>query len=67
MQYSPSVVAVGSFSNDDGNGKKNVTWKFTLAQLWLFRDYPILLAFYNVGEQPYNWIDLSAVKLNTQN
>ena len=32
-----------------------------------FCDYPILFAFYNVGEQPYDWIGLSAVKLNTQN
>ena len=29
--------------------------------------YPMLFAFYNVGEQPYNWIGLSAVKLNTKN
>ena len=28
----------GSFSNDDDNGKENVTWKETLAQLWLFCD-----------------------------
>ena len=34
---------VGSFSNDDGNGKENVTWKSTLAQLWVFCDYPILV------------------------
>ena len=27
----------------------------------------IPFAFYNVGEQTYNWIGLSAVKLNTEN
>ena len=27
----------------------------------------ILFAFYNVNEEPSNWISLSAVKVNTQN
>ena len=39
--------------------------KNTLAQLWLFYDYSILFRFYNVGEEPYNWIGLRADKLNT--
>ena len=29
-------------------------------------NYSILFAFYNVNEEPYNWINLSAVKANTQ-
>ena len=29
-------------------------------------NYPILFAFYNVNEEPYNWISLSAVKVNTR-
>ena len=29
-------------------------------------NYPILFACYNVNEEPYNWISLSAVKVNTQ-
>ena len=32
-----------------------------------FCDYLILFAFYNVNEEPCNWISLSAVKVNTQN
>ena len=30
------------FGNDDGNAKKNVTWKQTFARLWLFYKGPIL-------------------------
>ena len=41
--------------------------KKTFTQLWLFCDHPILLAFYNVGGEPYNWIGLCAVKLNEKN
>ena len=29
--------------------------------------YPVLFTFYNVGEEPYNWIGSCAVKLNAQN
>ena len=29
-------------------------------------NYPILFACYNVNEEPYNWISLSAVKVNTR-
>jgi len=60
-------VSLGSFSNDNGKGKENVTWKWTLVQLWLFCDYPVLFTFYNVGEEPDSWIGSSAVKLNAQN
>ena len=32
-----------------------------------FCDYVILFSFYNVNEEPCNWISLSAVKVNTKN
>ena len=53
--------------NNDGNDKKKVALKQTLAQFWLFCDYLVLFAFHNNGEEPYNWIGLRAVKLNTHN
>ena len=45
------AVSPGSFSNDDGNGKENVTWKKTPSKSWLFSIVPsclqsILLAKY---------------------
>ena len=44
---------IGSYTNDDGKDKENVTLKQTIVQLWLFCDYSILFAFNNVGEVPY--------------
>ena len=33
MFNNAALLSLASFSNGYGNGKKNVTWKFTLAQL----------------------------------
>lgn len=61
------IEAIGSSSND-GNGKKNVSWKKrnTCATLTIFCNYPILFEFYNVGAEPYNWIgdDIRIMVLN---
>ena len=36
-------------------------------QLWLFCDYPVLFAFYYVGEIRYNWNKIRAAEFNAQN
>ena len=43
-------AALGSLSNDDGNGNENVTWKYNFASLLLLRDYSNLFNLYNVGD-----------------
>ena len=44
----------GSFSNEEGDGNENVTWKCNFAQLLLLRDYSNSFNLYNVGEVSRN-------------
>lgn len=37
------------------------------AQMWLFCDFLILFAFFNVGEVRNSWIGVRAAELNTEN
>ena len=61
---------LGSFSNDDGAGKKNRQLRkkhrsgatVTILRLII----PSCLHVNNVNEEPFNWISVSAVKVNTQ-
>ena len=42
--------AVGSLSNNDGNGNENVTWKYIFISFVLLRNYFNSLNFYKNGE-----------------
>ena len=44
----------------------NFTLELPFAQLWLFWDYPIMLAIHNVGEIRYNCSGVNAAELNTE-
>ena len=58
---------LGSFSNDDGDGKKNgMHLKINTSAIVTLCDCPILFAFYNVGKGSYNWTGVCAVELNTE-
>ena len=61
------VALIQSFSNDDGNGKENVT----LNKHRLNRDYFrlfVLFVFYIVSKWVrYKWIGVRDVKLNKEN
>ena len=48
--------SVGSLRNHDGYGDENVTSKYTFELFYLFRDYSILFALYNMCEVSYNSI-----------
>ena len=59
---------LGSFSNDDVDGKKNgMHLKINTSAIVTLCDCPILFAFYNVGKGSYNWTGVCAVELNTEN
>ena len=45
---------------------RKMSLKINTCATELFCHYPILFEFYNVNEEPCNWISLSAVKVNTQ-
>ena len=45
---------IRSFSNDESNDKEEVTSIKKFGDLWLFCDYAILLAFYNVAKVNLN-------------
>ena len=58
-----------SFSNTimTATARRTLLENNTCAIVAIFCDYLILFAFYNVGEERYNWIGLRPVKLNTEN
>ena len=58
---------LGSLSNDDGNGNKNVTWKYNFMSFVLLRDYFNSLNFYGNGELSRNQISRSGVQVKKEN
>ena len=58
---------IGNFSNDEGNGKENVSLKINTGPIVTIFDCLILFAFYIVGKVCYKWIGVRDVKLNTEN
>ena len=55
-------MMIGNFRNADDSSKE-----ILFAQMWLFCDFLILFAFFNVGEVRNSWIGVRAAELNTEN
>ena len=49
------IRLIGSFSIDDGNGSKNVSFKMNSRFFNLWRVYSSLLQMASVGEFPWSW------------
>ena len=61
------TLILGSLSNDDGNGNKNVTWKYIHILFVLLCDYFNSLNFYNNGKLSRNLIGRSCVQGKKEN
>ena len=57
------IIILGSLSNDDGNGNKNVTQKYIFISFVLLLDYFNSLNFYKNGELSRNQICRSGVQI----
>ena len=55
-KHSVNINKIGRLSSDDGNCKKNVTWKYNFNSFVLRCDYFNLLNFYRNGGLPRNQI-----------
>ena len=58
---------IGSFSNDDGRRQRKRHLKINICAIVTIRHCHILFAFYNVAKVSYNWTDVRAVELDTEN
>ena len=61
------MALIRSLSNDDGNGKENVTRKDIFILFVLLRDYFNSLNFYKNGELSRNRIGRSGVQVKKEN
>ena len=61
------IIILGSLSNDDGNGNKNVTQKYIFISFVLLLDYFNSLNFYKNGELSRNQICRSGVQVKKEN